>query len=69
MPVIPRSDGQQDEPYYILIVEDTRLQSEILKDILQKRGFTIAVAENGKKPWNSSPRKSRILSSAMSSCR
>ena len=49
MPVTPRSDGQQDEPYYILIVEDTRLQSEILRDILQKRGFTIAVAENGKK--------------------
>jgi two-component system, NtrC family, sensor kinase len=37
------------EPYYILIVEDTRLQAEILKDILQKRGYTAAVAENGKK--------------------
>jgi len=49
MPLTSRPDTQTDKPYYILIVEDTRLQAEILKDILQKRNFTIAVADNGKK--------------------
>jgi two-component system, NtrC family, sensor kinase len=49
MSVTSRYARQADEPYYILIVEDTRLQAEILKDILLKHGFTIAVAENGKK--------------------
>lgn len=49
MPLTSRSDRTSDNPFYILIVEDTRLQAEILKDILHKNGFTTAVAENGKK--------------------
>ena len=49
MPVPARTNEQPERPFYILIVEDTRLQAEILKDILHKNGFSTAVAENGKK--------------------
>jgi two-component system, NtrC family, sensor kinase len=49
MPLTSRPGKQPDVPYYILIVEDTRLQAEILKDILLKNGFSTALAENGKK--------------------
>ena len=36
-------------PASILIVEDSRTQAELLKDVLEKHGYDLRVAENGKR--------------------
>lgn len=48
MPTLSNESEKTDTPFYILIVEDSRVQAEILNHILESRGYTISKAENGK---------------------
>ena len=41
-------NGDQDNPVNILIVEDSRTQAEMLKSTLEKQGYLITIAENGR---------------------
>ncbi len=41
--------GAADEiPQKILVVEDSRTQAEMLKNILETHGYSVTLAENGK---------------------
>jgi signal transduction histidine kinase/DNA-binding response OmpR family regulator len=48
MPVTPKPEGENERLLYILIVEDSRVQAEILRHILESRGYSTTIAENGK---------------------
>jgi two-component system NtrC family sensor kinase len=48
MAVNPKSADNTKKIFFILIVEDSRVQAEILKHILESQGYVTAVAENGK---------------------
>jgi len=48
MPVTPKPEGENERLVYILIVEDSRVQAEILRHILESRGYSTTIAENGK---------------------
>jgi signal transduction histidine kinase len=41
-------NGNRVNPVHVLIVEDSRTQAEMLKNILEKQGYTVTVAENGR---------------------
>ena len=42
------SDGGTEDPVKILVVEDSRTQAEMLKNILENHGYSVTLAENGK---------------------
>jgi signal transduction histidine kinase len=42
------SDGDNEHPVNILIVEDSRTQAEMLKNTLEKHGYNPSIAENGR---------------------
>ncbi len=48
MPVTSRAAGNTEKPFFILIVEDSRVQAEILNHVLESNGYSTAKAENGK---------------------
>jgi signal transduction histidine kinase/CheY-like chemotaxis protein len=48
MPVTSSIAAKTDDPFYILIVEDSHVQAEILRHILESGGFTTGIAENGR---------------------
>jgi signal transduction histidine kinase/CheY-like chemotaxis protein len=48
MPVTSGVTQKSGNPFYILIVEDSRVQAEILKHILESKGYLTTVAENGR---------------------
>jgi len=56
-----RPAGKKDTGFYILIVEDSRVQAEILRHILETNGYVTAVAENGKKALDLVARKTPDL--------
>jgi DNA-binding response OmpR family regulator len=45
---VSQSDGGYDDPIKILVVEDSRTQAEMLKNILEAHGYSVTLAENGK---------------------
>jgi signal transduction histidine kinase/CheY-like chemotaxis protein len=49
MPVSPNPAEKKGTPFSILIVEDSRVQAEILRHILESSGYVTITAENGKK--------------------
>ncbi|MGB7992790.1 response regulator [Methanoregula sp.] len=48
MPATANATTKNGRPFHILIVEDSRVQAEILKHILESKGYITAVAENGR---------------------
>jgi two-component system, NtrC family, sensor kinase len=48
MTTTPGAAEEKDHSFYILIVEDSRVQAEILRHILESHGYTTAIAENGR---------------------
>ncbi|MDO9549780.1 MAG: response regulator [Methanoregula sp.] len=48
MPETSKNAEKTDNPFNILIVEDSRVQAEILNHILESKGYSTVRAENGK---------------------
>ena len=41
-------NGNRIDPVHVLIVEDSRTQAEMLKNVLEKHGYSVTIAENGR---------------------